>query len=173
MLCEMQAEGLMNRGVSCVVILGCTVAAISCGAPKVDLAAEAEAVRARNEACVAAEAAQDLDATLAFFAEDAVVQLPEAPQLQGKEAITGMYRQLFESGFLDEFSAETLQITVAQSGDLAYEYGINRVILPGPEGDLLLLGKYLLVWKKINAGWFIAANSVTWDTPAPTPVGEQ
>ena len=163
----------MRGNISGVLLAAAMVTAISCGTAQVDVTAETEAVRARSEAVVAAEVAQDLDGTLAFFATDAIVQPTGAPQLQGHEAIAGLYRQLFEGGVLDEFSGTTSQITVSQSGDLAYEYGINRVVLRGPEGDLLNIGKYLLVWKKIDAEWFIAAISVTWDTPAPTPVGGQ
>ena len=140
------------------------------GRPKVDLASEAEAVRARSKACVAAEAARDIDGALAFFAKDAIVQPTGAPQLRGHVAIAGLYRQFFESG-LKEFSGTTSQLTVSQSGDLAYEYGINRVVLAGPEGDLLNIGKYLLVWKKTDEEWFIVALSFTWDAPTPTPVG--
>ena len=163
----------MHRGISAALLAMTMAAAVSCGTPKVDLAAEAEAVRARSIACVAAEAAQDSDGTLAFYAKDAIVQPSGAPQLQGHEAIAGLYRQLNESGLFDDFSGTTSQVTVSQSGDLAYEYGINRMVLAGPEGDLLNVGKYLLVWERIDDEWLIAALSVTWDTPAPTPVGEQ
>ncbi len=122
---------------------------------------------------MAAEAAQDVDAAIAFWAEDAIVQPAGAPQIRGLEAIAGLYRQLFESGQLKEFSGTTSHLTVSQGGDLAYEYGINRMVLAGPEGDLLDVGKYLLVWKKVDGEWFIVALSFTSDAPAPVPVSEQ
>jgi ketosteroid isomerase-like protein len=141
-----------------------------CGASEVDVAAETEAVRTRSERVVAAEAAQNVPEALAFWAEDAIVQPAGAPQIEGKEAVGDLYRQFFEGGQLKEFSGTTSHLEVSAAGDLAYEYGVNRMVLAGPEGDLLDMGKYLLVWKKINGEWFIAALSFTSDTPAPVPL---
>ncbi len=146
-----------------------------CAVPQVDVAAETEAVRTRSEGVVAAESAQNVAEALAFFAEDAIVQPAGAPQVQGKEAVGDLYRQFggFESGLLKEFSGTTSHLEVSAAGDLAYEYGVNRMVLAGPEGDLLDMGKYLCVWKKINGEWFIAALSFTSDTPAPVPLEGQ
>jgi len=145
---------------------------VGCAVPQVDVAAETEAVRTRSEGIVAAEAAQDVAEALTFWAEDAIVQPAGAPQIQGKEAIGGLYRQFFEGGQLKEFSGTTSHLEVSVAGDLAYEYGVNRMVLAGPEGDLLDMGKYLVVWKKTNGDWFVTALSFTSDTPAPIPMRE-
>jgi ketosteroid isomerase-like protein len=145
---------------------------VGCAVPQVDVAAETEAVRTRSEGIVAAEAAQDVAEALTFWAEDAIVQPAGAPQIQGKEAIGGLYRQFFEGGQLKEFSGTTSHLEVSAAGDLAYEYGVNRMVLAGPEGDLLDMGKYLVVWKKTNGEWFVTALSFTSDTPAPIPMRE-
>ena len=144
-----------------------------CGGPQVDIAAETEAVRARSEGIVAAEAAFDVPAALSFWAEDAISQGAGMPQVQGKAAIGDLYRQYFESGLLKEFSGTRSYLEVSAAGDLAYEYGVNRFVLAGPEGDLLDMGKYLAVWKKIDGEWFIAALSFTSDAPAPVPLESQ
>ena len=145
----------------------------ACAAPQVDVAAETEAVRARSAGVVAAEAAFDVAAALAFWAEDAIVQGAGTPQIQGKDAIGDLYGQYFESGMLKEFSGETSYLEVSAAGDLAYEYGVNRFVLAGPEGDLLDIGKYLVVWKKIDGEWFIAALGFTSDAPEPVPLDGQ
>lgn len=145
----------------------------ACGTPQVDVAAEREAVRARSEGVVAAEAAFDVGGALEFWAEDAVVQGAGMPQIQGKEAIDALYRQYFESGMLKEFSGTVSHLEVSAAGDIAYEYGVNRFVVAGPEGDLLDMGKYLVVWKKIDDEWFIAALSFTSDRPEPVPLGTQ
>jgi ketosteroid isomerase-like protein len=142
----------------------------ACTAPQVDVAAETEAVRARSEGVVAAEAAFDVSATLAFWAEDAIVQGAGTPQIQGKSAIGELYGDYFESGILKEFSGTTTHLEVSAAGDLAYEYGVNRFVMAGPEGDLLDMGKYLVVWKKIDGEWFIVALAFTSDAPAPVPM---
>jgi len=59
---------------------------------------------------------------------------------------------------------------MARSGDLAYETGVNRIVIRTPNGDMLDMGKYLIVWKKINGQWYVAALSFTSDAAAPTPI---
>ena len=145
------------------------LSAACAAAPQIDLEAEAAAVRARSEAVVAAEAAMDADAAAAFWAEDAIIQPAGSPQAQGRSAIRELYGEFFGSGMLKEFSGTTSGLHVAASGDLAYEYGVNRMVFTGPEGDLVDNGKYLAVWKKIDGEWYVAALSFTSDTPAPVP----
>jgi len=125
-------------------------------------------LRARSEAVVAAEAAQDIKGAVAFFADEAVIQSAGIPQVQGKEALSNLYRQFFEGGQVKDFSGTTTILEVSQSGDLAYEYGINRMVFADPKGDLLDMGKYLAVWKQINNEWLIVALSFTSDSPSPT-----
>jgi len=129
---------------------------------------EVSAVRARSEAVVAAEAAFDIPTAMSFWADDAIVQPAGMPQIKGKEGIQELYGQFFGSGMVREFSGVASHIGV--SGELAYEYGINRMVLAGDGGDLLDMGKYLLVWRKIGGEWMIAALSFTSDAPEPTPV---
>ena len=142
----------------------------ACSASQVDVTAETAAVRARSQGIAAAEAAQNTEAALAFWAEDAIVQGAGTPQVQGREAIRAMYNGFFGTGQLKEFEGTTSFLKVSQSGDLAYEYGVNRFVLAGPDGDLLDMGKYLGVWKKIEGEWYVAALSFTSDAPAPVPV---
>ena len=142
----------------------------ACGGPQVDLEAERAALQARSEAVVAAESAMDIEAALTYWAEDAIVQPAGAPQMEGKEAIGALYQEYFGSGLLKEFSGEATNIEVSESGDLAYETGVNRMVLNGPEGDLLDVGKYLAVWEKIDGEWYVTALSFTSDTPEPVAV---
>lgn len=157
-----------------VVVFFVAVASLgACAGPRVDVAAETAAVRARSEAVVAAEKAQDTEAALAFWAADAVVQPAGSPQIQGHEAIRALYNSFFGTGQLKEFEGTTSHLEVSDAGDLAYEYGVNRMILTGPEGDFLDLGKYLAIWEKIDGEWYITALSFTSDAPAPVPVQSQ
>ena len=125
-------------------------------------------LRARSEAVVAAEAAQDIKGAVAFYADDAIIQSAGLPQVQGKEALSDLYRQFFAGRQVKEFSGTATNLEVSQSGDLAYESGINRMVFADPNGDLLDMGKYLAVWKKINNEWLIVALSFTSDAPSPT-----
>lgn len=138
------------------------------------LSSELEAVRFRSEGIVAAEIAQDVDKALSFYTEDAVVQPPAAPQVQGKAAIGKLYREFgFGTGKIKEFEGIQTHLEVSTGGDLAFEYGINRMLLGGPEGNLLDVGKYLCVWKKVRGEWCVTALSFTSDSPAPVGSGNQ
>ena len=145
----------------------------ACAGPQIDVAAETAALRARSEGIVAAEMAQDTEAALAFWALDAVVQPAGAPQVQGHDAIRTLYGQFFGTGQLKEFEGHSTHLEVSAGGDLAYEYGVNRMVFTGPEGDLLDMGKYLAVWKKMDGEWLVVALSFTSDAPAPEPVESQ
>ena len=61
-------------------------------------------------------------------------------------------------------------VEMSAGGDLAYEYGVNRMVLAGEDGDLLDVGKYLAIWKKIDGEWMVAALSFTSDAAEPTPI---
>jgi len=149
------------------VIAVASVLSLACNAPRVDLAAEAAALQARSEAVSAAEAAKDREKVLTFWAPDAIIQGAGTPQVQGREGIDRSYRQLFDSSGLKALSGKSSSVVVAASGDLAYETGVNRVTFGTPEGDVLDVGKYLAVWKKIDGTWYIAAVSATSDAPPP------
>lgn len=126
---------------------------------KVDIAAE---VRARSKAVVAAEMAFDWATAVTFYASDAIVQPANAPQIQGREAVLELYRTFPK---MIEFEGTSTAIIPAASGDMAYEYGVNRFVFDTPNGQVKDLGKYLLVWTKVDREWFIAALSFSSNTP--------
>ena len=159
----------MKKGIPVALLVLPLTAAAACSGPQVDIAAEEAAVRARSEGVVAAEMAMDIDEAVTYFAEDAIVQPAGMPQIQGKEAIAEFYGQMSELGFTD-FSSSSTHIEISSSGDLAYEYGINRMVFPSPGGDLLDMGKYLTVWKKTEGEWYIQALAFSSDAPAPVPM---
>ena len=128
--------------------------------------AEIEAeVRARSEAVVAAEMSGDYDAAVSFFAPDAVIQMANAPQIQGRETLLALYHEVL--GATLEFEGTATRIVPAASGDLAYEYGINRFVFETPDGPAEDMGKYLVVWQKTEGEWYVAAIAVSSDAPPP------
>jgi uncharacterized protein (TIGR02246 family) len=135
----------------------------------VDLTVETAAVRARGEAWFAAEKAKDTEGAVAFFTPDAIVQFAGAPQVQGHDAIRTGYNTFFQNPVKRWVGAST-HLDVSRGGDIAFEYGVDSMTLTSPSGDVLVAGKYLAVWKKVNNEWFVSAMSATSDTPAPVPV---
>ena len=136
------------------------------------LTRERAALQARTKGVVAAEVAFDVPEALKYWAEDAIMQPAGSPLIKGKKAIRELYKQYFESGHLREFSGVSSHLEMAGSGDLAYEYGVNRMVLAGDNRDLLDVGKYLAVWKKINGEWLVVALSFTSDAPEPCPIDD-
>lgn len=126
------------------------------------------ALQARSGAFAAAEEAQDVDRAVSYWAEDAIVQAPGMPQIRGRAAIGALYRSFF--GAVKELKGTVTQLTLAPGGDMAFEVGINRMVMKGPQGDLLDMGKYLTVWKKTGDTWFVVALSFTSDAAAPVPL---
>ena len=153
------------------IVVLCTVLTSGCESSTVDNAAEIEAVRARSVAISAAEAAKEIETILTYWADDAIVQVNGAPQINGKDAVSELVRNYFAQ--VKEFKGTSSHIEVSAAGDLAYEFGVNRVVLPGPTGDLLAMGKYLLIWKKIEGEWYVSAISVTDDNPSPVAMEGQ
>ena len=93
----------MRGNISGALLAAAMVTAISCGTAQVDVTAETEAVRARSDGLLGAEGALDVEGSLAFYAEDAIVQPAGAPQFQGRDANEESYRKFFEDSALKEF----------------------------------------------------------------------
>jgi len=137
--------------------------------PSVDAKAEEATLRARSDSLQAAEAAMDQSRAITFWAPDAVIQPAGSPQIDGHDAIAATYKAYFETMNLKALIGKTSKLTISESGDLAYEIGVNHMTFGTPKGDMLDVGKFLIVWKKTNGTWYVAALSFTSDAAAPVP----
>lgn len=152
------------------------VTVAGCGAPannavsstRPDTASQ-RALEARSAKFQAAEGALDVKSAVAFWAPDAVVQPAGAPAVIGRPAIQALYGQFFGAMGVTKLEGKSTHIDVSRSGDLAYETGVNHITIHTPKGDLVDVGKYLLVWKKTDGEWYAQALSFTSDAPAPVP----
>src|SRR5690606_41773583 len=112
-------------------------------APTADVAAAAAALRARSAAMVSADRRMAVDDARALYHADAVVMPAGAPPIAGRDAVREMYQGYFGSGMGKGFEASITHREVAASGDIGYEYGVNRFTLNTPDGEMLDVGKYL------------------------------
>lgn len=144
----------------------------NCQQSRINVDEELSKVKSRSKGVVAAESAKDTEKAVSFYAKDAVIQYAGGPQIQGLDTLRDLYQQMFSTPGFKSFSGKTTNMFISQSGDLAYEIGVNRVIMEGSDGDLLDKGKYLAVWKKIDNNWYIVALSFTSDTAQPVPIQE-
>ncbi len=121
----------------------------------------------RDEAAIKATSAEwskatqskDLDKTMSFFADDAIVLSPKVPLVQGKDNIRkGFEQMLLVPGPGLNFT--TSGVEVARSDDLGWEYGRYEFATTDKKGKTTTdKGKYLTVWNKQPDGsWKAVAD---------------
>jgi len=106
---------------------------------------------------------KDIDAEMALIADKILVQSAGMPQFVGKKA----YREFMEEYYKTLVSTigESSRIEVSSSGDMAYDAGIMKVILKGPEGTIEDEQKYFAVYQKIDGEWKCTVLSSSSDNP--------
>ena len=112
---------------------------------------------ALNAQWVAAFKAKDFAAIEALMAPDSLLLVPGSPPVQGAKGVVGVWKSW---GALPNVAINfggTL-VEVAASGDLAYDYGTYTFAFDGQNGPFSENGKYIVVWKKIDGAWKIAAD---------------
>jgi len=132
-------------------------------------AAEAE-LRALDEQWSATAARNDLDGTLAFYADDAVLLPPDAPIATDKKSIRESWAGLL--GPSTSVSWKWTKVEVAQSGELGYIYGSYKLTIGASGGSSAVsdTGKFLEVWKMQPSGkWKCIVDTYNSDLPAPAP----
>jgi uncharacterized protein (TIGR02246 family) len=144
------------------------LAACQPATPKVDMAAEEQAIRAQVAAFNKALAAYDVAAIDSIYAPDAVLLPPNQERRMG----TASVEQSF-AGFEPLKATMVLTpvaITIAASGDLAVEEGSWVYTMPNADGSTFTdNGKYLEAWKKLNGKWLVQIDTWNSDNAPPAP----
>jgi len=114
-----------------------------------------------------AAGAKDINKTVSYYSDDALVMPSNSPVLQGKAAARAMWQAMFSTpGFGGGWKAT--KVDVARSGDVGYvtgTYEINETDASGKQKTDK--GKYLTVWKKQTDGnWKCVADMFNTDLPA-------
>ncbi len=133
----------------------------------VDLAAEERAIQQASIDFSKAETSGKSDSALTFMWDNAVLQPPDSPQVEGRDAVRAFYAPVKLSpppaDSAPSRSARTIQIST--SGDLATEWGPGAVVVNLPNGPLLVRFKFLIVWERRGGVWKVRFNS--WSSTAP------
>ncbi len=119
------------------------------------------ALEASQQRFVEAMSAQDLDALMALFAADATVQVANMPAFEGREAIRGLYGNVFR--FLESSEYAPQRLEMAASADLAYSSGRVTTAFAGERGRMTFPGKYVLVWTRREGDWAVVLYAVSND----------
>jgi len=117
-----------------------------------------------------AAAAKDVEQTIAFYSDDAVVLPPNATSAATKETIRNGWKEMFaSSGFV--ISWQPTRVQVATSGGMAWVSGTYELTMNDASGKPINdHGKYLEVWEKQPDGiWKCAADMWNSNLAASSP----
>ena len=125
-----------------------------------------QALRDLDAQWSAAAGSKDLEKTISFYSEDAIVLPTNAPAATTKDAIRNTWRDLLASPGL-AISWKTTKVEVAKSGDIAYTTGTYELAMNDASGKPINdRGKYVEVWKKQADGkWKVAID--IWNSDLP------
>lgn len=131
-------------------------------------AADEAALKRLDEEWSKAAGAKDVEKTISYYADDAVVLPPNSPRLNGKEAFRSLWKSMLDApGFHGGWNAT--KVEVARSGELGYVSGNYEMTANDASGKPQTdKGKFLEIWKKQSDGnWKCAVDMFSSDLPAP------
>jgi uncharacterized protein (TIGR02246 family) len=133
--------------------------------------ADVQSLKDAEAAWVKVVAAKDFEKSMSYYADDASVLMPNAPAINGKDAIRAALKPLFDDpNFAMAFQGS--RIEVAKSGDLGYTQGTYTLTLTDPKTKkpFTAQGKYVTAYKKQADGtWKAVADMDSSDMPLPAP----
>ncbi len=146
--------------------------AAACGpaTPPDNRAADVTALRDLDAQWSKTAGTNDVDATVAYYSDDASLLPPNAPIITGKQAIRAAWAALLAPGVSLSWQAD--KVEAARSSDLGYMTGTytmsTKVSLN--KSPVTEHGKYVEVWKKQGDGkWKVVADIFNSDAPESAP----
>jgi Ketosteroid isomerase homolog len=124
-------------------------------------------LRDRDAKWSAAAGAKDIDKTVSYYSEDAVVMPPNAPSAKTRETIRSAWKEMLTTPGA-AISWKATKVEVAKSGDLACVSGTYEETTTDASGKPVKdHGKYVEVWEKQADGtWKCGADIWNSDLPA-------
>ncbi len=122
----------------------------------------------------AAAGAKDIDKTVSYYSEDAIVMPPNAPIAATRETIRSAWKEILTSPGA-AISWKATKVEVAKSGDLAYVSGTYEETMNDASGKPVKdHGKYVEIFKKQADGtWKVVADIWNSDLPASAPAAPE
>ena len=114
--------------------------------------------------------AKDVDKTVSYYAEDAIVMPPNATSATTKDAIRSAWKEMLTTSGA-AISWKATKVEVAKSGDLAYVSGTYEETMTDASGKPMKdHGKYVEIFKKQADGtWKCGVDIWNSDVPATAP----
>ena len=134
-------------------------------------AADVQSLKDTEAAWVKVIAAKDFEKFMSYYADDASVLVPTAPEINGKDAIRAAFKPMFDDPNFAH-ACQASRVEVAKSGDLGYTQGTYTMTTTDPKTKKPVTdkGKYAEVYKKQADGtWKAMADMDSSDIPLPAP----
>jgi uncharacterized protein (TIGR02246 family) len=145
-----------------------------CVGVHLDKSGGAAELRKLDEQWSAAAAKNDLEATLSFYADDAVLLPGNAPIAADKKAIREVWAGMLGPG--TAVSWKVTKVEVAKSSELGYLYGTYELTMKDPKGGPPEQdqGKMVEIWRKQPDGkWKCIVDTYNSDLPLPLPAAQK
>ena len=125
--------------------------------------------QAVDEAWRKAITANDLNAIMAVYAEDAVMWLPDAPEAKGREAIRKSYTDLFAANTVTGATLANSHYQTA--GSLSVGWGDFTLTLSPKAGGkpVTLAGRVSVIARKQGSGWVYVVDHASAHPASSTP----
>ena len=144
-----------------------TIPLASCRSSFPNLDEHRAAVLTAERGWAAAARGRDLDRSVSYIADDAIMLPPGGAPVVGKAAI----RDYMASGFATPgFSVtwEPEEVVVADGGDLAYTHSRSVYTVPGPDGTIQTVhAKGVAIWRKSTDGRWRCVVDIWNQAPSP------
>ena len=155
---------MINTDMKPITIFLFLLAIASCSETKVDKKAEGEKIIQLSKEWSQAAATKDIEKTLSYWADDALVMQEGMAPLKGKQAIRQMVEGSFKMlGF--SISWEPQSVEVSDNGDMAYLIENSKVSYNDSTGKTITTNnKAVTIWRKQADGtWKNAVDIATTD----------
>jgi ketosteroid isomerase-like protein len=156
--------------IACIGLAACTLACSKLPAENNnqgnDRTKAEAAIRQQEDGQIKAIGARQLDATVSYYADGAVVSAPNAPDARTKDEIRQTWQQIFASVPAGvPVTGGTTKIDVANSNDLAYALGFYTI--DSPPADK---GTFVDIWRKqADGSWKMTVSVIKSDMPVSAP----
>lgn len=124
----------------------------SCQSEKVDIKAEGEKLMQASRDWSKAAEARDVEKTLTYWSDNAIVISAGQPELKGKEAIRGMVEgSIKDPNF--HISWEPISVEISENGDMGYLIENSTITTKDSTGKEMAQNfKTVTIWKKQSDG---------------------
>ena len=148
-----------------IIAVGFAFTMIGCNPQKPDLKAEGEKIMELSREWSRAATSGNVEKTVSYWAEDAMLMSAGQPQLKGKKAIRQMVEESYKiPGF--RISWQPQSVEVSENGDMAYLIEDAQISFTDSTGKTITQNnKAVSIWRKQTDGSW--KNVVDISTPEP------